>query len=127
MTYTKQPKMRLGPYDFEWNPSQYTIPKKNKSYSIVETYSSVAFFSWGLTSIGQQISLEWNRMPEAQFDQLQQLLEDDEDSVWTPISGEATAYDVEICSLEGRYMQHSIHDAPYRDGVKLILMLKEEV
>jgi hypothetical protein len=37
-------KMRLGPYDIDWNPTQFTVPKKDKRYSIVQTYSSAVFF-----------------------------------------------------------------------------------
>ena len=125
MTY--KAKMRLGPVDFDWNPTQFTIPKKGKSYSVVETYTTVAFFSWGVTSIGQQISMEWEMMPEQQFDDLQQLLDNDINYLWTPVSGEAGSYDVEILDLQGKYMEKSIHDAPYRVDVKLVVMLKEEV
>lgn len=125
MTYL--PKMRLGPYDFEWNPTQYDIPKEDKTYSVVQTYESVAFFSWGTSIIGKEIELEWDRMKEEQFDQLQTLLEADQETVWTPISGEVTAYNVELCQLNGKFMEFSLHDAPYRDDVKLLMVIMSEV
>ena len=125
MTY--KPKMRLGPYDFEWNPTQYTLPEEEKSYSVVPTYDSVAFFSWGTTIVGKEIELEWDRMKEAQFTQLQTLLEADQETLWTPISGESTAYNVELAQLNGRFMEFAIHDAPYRDNVKLLMVIMSEV
>lgn len=125
MTY--KAKMRLGPYDFEWNPTQYTIPEEGKSYSVVQTYESVAFFSWSTTIVGKEILLEWDRMKEAQWDELQTLLETDQQQLWTPISGESVAYNVEMCQLDGRFMDFALHDAPYRDGVKLLMVVINEV
>lgn len=125
MTY--KAKMRIGPYDFEWNPTLYTIPEADKDYSVVETYESVAFFSWGTSIVGKEVTLEWDRMKEQQFDQLQTLLELDQETVWTPISGEAVAYNVELCQLQGKFMDFAIHDAPYRDNVKLLMVIMSEV
>jgi hypothetical protein len=120
-------KMRLGPYDIDWNPTQFTVPKKDKRYSIVQTYSSAVFFSWGLSSIGKEIMVEWEMMKEQDFDNLQELLEDDQAYLWTPVSGEAAAYNVEMCQLDGSYIDKSTALAPYRTNVKLVMMLLDEV
>jgi len=120
-------KMRLGPYDIEWNPTQFTVPKKDKRFSIVQTYTTAAYFSWGVSSVGKEIMVEWEMMKEQDFDNLQELLENDQAYLWTPVSGEGTAYDVEVCQLDGSYIDKSTAYAPYRTNVKLMLMLTEEV
>lgn len=121
------PKMRLDTYDFEWNPAQYTIPKVDKSYSVVPTYETVAFFSWGTKLVGKEIVLEWDMMPDAQFSALQSILELEGEVVWTVMSGEATAYNVNVCALDGKFIEKSIHDAPYRTDVKLTMVIMSEV
>ncbi len=120
-------KMTLGSYQFEWNPKRYTIPKKQRYYSVVDTYSDVAFFDWGSLIDGQQIMLEWDFMMQAQFNQFQDLMVSGEQLVWAPISGESPTYNVEVCALDGKYFEGSIHDAPYRLDVRLLLMIDSEV
>lgn len=76
--------MKLGDYTFYWPPNKYTVPKPDKFNSHVLTYSSVAFFSWGVDIVGKVIDLEWKWMSYEQFRQLQKLLEDDEQKTWDP-------------------------------------------
>ena len=118
-------KMTLGGYEFEWNPSQYTIPKEDKSYSVVQTYSSAAYFSWGTSIIGKEIVVEWEMMPADDFDQIQTLLEADAEVVWVP--GNGSSYNVEVADLQGRYIEKSIHDAPYRERARCTLIIISEV
>jgi hypothetical protein len=115
-------KMILGSYTFEWNPTNYTIPKLNKSWGKVDTYSSSATFSWGTFIVGQEVEIEWKWMKEAQFDELQTLLEADAEVTWTPQTG--TTYQVEIMDLEGKLFLSSLTDAPYRLAVRLLLVIK---
>ena len=86
--------------------------------SIVKTYSGAAYFSWGTLQEGQEILIEWGWMKEAQWDQLQTLLEADTQIVWDPQTG--TTYNVEVTRLEGIYFESSLIDAAYRkDGMRL--------
>jgi hypothetical protein len=119
-------KMRLGTYDFDWDPVQYTIPVEGKSFSVVQTYDSVAFFSWGTKIIGKEIVMEWDMVTESQFNSLQTILEADEEVEWSPISGEQS-FMVNVCALDGRYIEKSIHNAPYRTDAKLTVVIMSEV
>jgi hypothetical protein len=117
-------KMVLGSYTFEWNPEQYTIPEKQRSYSVVPTYVTAAFFSWGVSRIGKEIVLEWDMMKEAQWDSIQTILEADTEVLWYPEGGAGASYTVEVVKLQGEYVEKSISDAPYRRRVQLTLILK---
>lgn len=74
--------MKLGPYTFDWTPELFTIPKYDKFYSAVRTYSSMHYFSWGIDVVGKPVFLNWDWMKEIDFLNLQKLLEDDEQKTW---------------------------------------------
>jgi len=118
-------KMILGGYTFTWNPEKCTVPRKTKSSSTVETYSGAVYFSWGTLIAGQMISLEWDWLDEAQWDEFQTLLEADAEVVWNPRTG--TTYNVEISKLQGTYQAKSLTDAAYRRNVVLSLIIISEV
>lgn len=121
-------KMTLGAYTFQFNPHQFTDPKKKKSFSIVETYSGAAYYSWGTFIAGQRIVLEWDSMPEAMWDELQTLLEADAVVVWNPtVDGAETQYNVEVLKVEGKYYKYTINRTAYRRNVKLTLVITSEV
>jgi len=119
-------KMQLGGNPLWRNPTQFSIPKDEKHYSIIPTYSGVAFFTWGLFTAGQIVELEWEWMDSAAFGTLQGLLEDDVQKVWDPkISGEGT-FNVELLSLNGKYVESALHDANWRQNVRLELLVRSE-
>ena len=76
--------MKLGGYTFDWNPDTFTLPQAEKSLGKVKTYSSVAFFSWGLSLAGKEISLEWDWMGVDQYERLRSLFEANAPVVWDP-------------------------------------------
>ena len=76
--------MKLGGYTFDWNPDTFTLPQPEKSTGKVKTYSSVAFFSWGLSLLGKEISLEWDWMGVDQYERLRSLFEANAPVVWDP-------------------------------------------
>lgn len=118
-------KMTLGGYEFWRNPNKFTVPKKDRYTSFVKTYGGAVFFSWGTFIEGVEITLEWEYMTETMFDQLQTLLEADAEIVWNPQTGDT--YNVEIRSLEGKYLTTSLLDAEWREDVRLILAITSEV
>lgn len=76
--------MKLGTYTFETNPDQFTIPRAQKYSASQKTHSSVAFFSWGTSIIGQEILLEWELTSCDQFNRLDALLQADAQEEWDP-------------------------------------------
>ena len=76
--------MKLGGYTFDWNPDTFTLPQPEKSTGKVKTYSSVAFFSWGVSLLGKEISLEWDWMGVDQYERLRSLFEANAPVVWDP-------------------------------------------
>jgi len=76
--------MKLGDYTFGWNPDRFTLPHAEKSAGKVQTYSSVAFFSWGVSPIGKEISIEWDWMSVDQYERLRTLFEANAAVVWDP-------------------------------------------
>lgn len=76
--------MKLGAYTFDWNPDVFTLPQAEKSHGKVKTYSSIAFFSWGLSLAGKEISMEWDWMSVDQYERLRTLFEANAAVVWDP-------------------------------------------
>ncbi len=76
--------MKLGGYTFDWNPDQFTLPHAEKSAGKVQTYSSVAYFSWGVSLLGKEISIEWDWMSVDQYERLRTLFEADTALTWDP-------------------------------------------
>lgn len=76
--------MKLGGYTFDWTPDVFTLPQAEKSTGKVKTYSSVAFFSWGVSLLGKEISLEWDWMEVDQYERLRSLFEANAPVVWDP-------------------------------------------
>ncbi len=76
--------MKLGDYTFDWNPETFTLPHAEKSAGKVQTYSSVAFFFWGVSLAGKEISIDWDWMSVDQYERLRALYEANAAVVWDP-------------------------------------------
>jgi len=111
-----------GSYTFWRNPTDFTIPKKYRSYAYKPTYTSVAFFSWGMFIKGQEIVLEWDWMPDDTFAELQTILENDEYVTWNTQLG--ASYSVQVLKLDGKYLESALSDAPWRKDVKLTFLIR---
>lgn len=123
--------MSLGSYTFAVNPAELTgMFKKERCSAHVQTYASVAFFSWGVSVIGKVITLEWEYMPRTMFDSLQGLVEADETLILNPDLESSKTYNVEIVSLNGKYYQTQGNtidtQVAYRKDVKLELLIMSE-
>lgn len=114
--------MTLGGYTFWRNPTQFDIPKDYRSSSTISTYTGTAFFSFGIFTGGQEVTLKWDWMTSTMFGILQTLIEADEPNNWNTQLG--TIYIVEIISLDGKYVLSALSDAPWRQDVKLDLLIK---
>ena len=118
-------KMSLGAYTFDMNPQvlkDVLTPKKNAAF--IETYSDVAYFSWGTTMKGRVISLEWNFCPVTQYDELETLFLADSSVTFDPKNG--LTYTVEIMNLRGELFNYITKSTWWRRNVKVDLLFISE-
>lgn len=115
--------MILGDYTFETNPEDsFEIIKSEKSSAKLDTYTGVAFFSWGMILAGTVILLKWNAMSTAMFDELDNIYQADASTTFVPSNdSQGDSYDVEIMSLKGKY--HMELEGTYRKDVELELLI----
>lgn len=117
---------QLGTSTFSQNPGRMTIIHPDRICSYVQTYSSVAFFSWGVSIIGKEIELGWNAMPSSQYEEIQDLWEADASIVFDPQDGYSKTYNVEILDLKGEYCV-GLADQGIRKNVVLKLLILSQV
>jgi hypothetical protein len=113
--------MALGSYTFYWNPDRWDEPREAKSSSVLNTYSSVAYFSWGLLLPGKRILLEWNWMLVDQWNQLRAIYEADVPVIWDPENG--NLYNVEVMNLDGQLAEVVGIAGQRRENVKVSLVI----
>ena len=88
-------------YDFTLLPHKMTMIGKDRACAAVETYTSVAFFSWGTSIVGKVIDFTWNAMPGDMWGKLETFYENDAPLTWTPDN--TKTYTVEMIALNGSY------------------------
>lgn len=121
--------MSLGGSVFASNPSKLsTVIGGRRITSSVETYSSVAFFSWGTSIVGREIVLEWELMPTVQYSAHLAQLAADAPLVWDPQDGSGKTYTVEILDLTGTYfVMLADSENNHRQNVRMPLLILGEV
>jgi hypothetical protein len=121
--------MAFGDYDCPYYPTQFTIPRPGRSNSSVQTYTSVAHFSWGFFIAGKTIEINWNYMPSEIFDALDAIFQDNEEIVWDPDIPElSTTYNVQILNFSGEYFESVKSDAEiWRQNCRMSLLIISEV
>lgn len=115
--------MTLNNYVFEMNPSEMTVIQPARTISFVQTYDSIAVFSWGVSIVGKAIGLKWDWLSVSQFDQLQSILEGDEQVSFFPEIDSGTTYMVEVLGLDGKYHMSQGGSGNYRTEVFLKLLI----
>jgi hypothetical protein len=121
-------KMELGTVVFEYNPSELSdIIVKEKHSASVDTYDSVAYFSWGTRLVGREITIKWDAMTPSQFDALQELYEADVPVPFRIKNDTCDTATVEITKLTGTYMVSMTGEDVWRKGVSMSLLFISEV
>ncbi len=115
-------------YEFILLPKYITPIRPEKRCADVETYTSAAFFSWGVSIIGKPITLLWNAMPAAMFAALDAFYAGDKSLVWNPtLAGEVvTTYNVEMKKLDGDYLfggYDTVAATSWRENVDMVLKI----
>ena len=126
----KMANMILDGYTFPINPEiTFDILKKKKYSNFVETYTSIAFFSWGTSIIGKEVEIGWPWMDKVQFDQLQFILEKDMQVVFDPTGNGTFQFNVNLLDLDGKYWLRVIPDVngdPVYKDIKLKMVIMSE-
>jgi hypothetical protein len=117
-------QQKLGGYTFYWDPDVMTIPEKQKTVAVADTYGGSAIFEWDAILQGTKVQLEWDMMPKGMYKKLRtQYLQTGVTFVWDPNTGGNT-YTVKIEKLEGAYMGTVHHEGQFRQNVKLVLNIR---
>lgn len=112
--------MTLGGVSFaDWVPDDYTLPQPVRSTAAVDTYGGSAFFSWGIISVGQKVTISWDAMTKALYDQLMALLVADAAVTWLP--EDSYSYTVQITDLNGTLVTTFAN--AYRQKVTLTMII----
>jgi hypothetical protein len=117
----------IGAVTLKSNPTDLTLIRADKTCAAQQTYSSVAFFSWGASIIGKEIELLWNWMEADDFAALDALYAADAPVVFDPQDGGGKTYNVEIMALDGKYHMEfgTVSTVMRRDVTMTLLMLSE--
>lgn len=115
--------MILGTYEFYWEPTKATKPDYCREIAYVTTFTSVAFYDFGLRIIGQEILLEWDWMPISQYEALRAMFLSGENQSWYP--GDGSAYTVKIIDLQPNFFKDLAFDTDfdYLEKVKLCMVI----
>jgi hypothetical protein len=121
--------MVLGAYTFAQHPSDIDgIMVAEKSNAWKQTYTSVAYFSWGTSIVGKSIEMSWDYMSCDQYDAIDTLFQADASVVFDPQDGSSKTYNVEIVDLTGKYHIGLTHSEDWeRMDVKMTLLILSEV
>ena len=118
--------MELGSVVFNtYTPDDFTLPQARKVSASIDTYGGVAFFSWGLLTIGQTIELNWEVMDSTLFAALEALYATDATVLWKPQISATKGYNVEIIEFTGKLIAGA--ENTYRRNVILRLLIVGEV
>lgn len=117
--------MKFGSYELEYTPDECTEPRPAKSVSVVETYSSVQFFNWGMILPGVKISIAWDVMSAAEFAALDAIYAQNGAVLWDSGIG-GKQYNALMSALDGTLINGS-DVSPYREKVSMTLYIVSEV
>jgi hypothetical protein len=114
--------MVLGVLTFLWKPTTMNVILPKRSNAVLETYTTVAFFTWGTFITGKTLQLQWDMMETGQFDDIVDLVEDDVEMEFDP--GEGVTYQVQITDFDGAYFKDlSAAGKSFRKDVRLSLVI----
>ena len=65
--------MKIGTYEFPWEPDEISIPRPVKSVAIAPNKGNVGFMAWSPIVAGTPITMKWEFMSVAQFNELLDL------------------------------------------------------
>ncbi len=119
-------------YTFSLLPGNMTVIREDKSCASVQTYEGVAYFSWGTSIVGKELSLSWNAMPAAMWSQFETFFTADAPLEFDPTldgTPSAKTYTVEMTRLDGDYFLggYGTGAGSWRQNVTMTLLILSEV
>jgi len=118
-------KMVIGSYTMEDNPSEVSdLMTPVRHTAAVKTYTSIAFFSWGSSMKGKEITLRWLGMTTEQYDIHEAQLVNDVSLAFNPQDGSSQTFTVEMRRLSGG--MHMTTDGTHRVNVEMDLLFISE-
>jgi hypothetical protein len=115
----------LGEYTFAWKPDDFTPPDPELYKSVVRTWDTAVYFSWGPEILGKPIELKWIWMSEAQWDELDALYQAKAPVIWDLEEPGIGPFTVVIPRLEGELFEVAGYEQPYRKDVKMGLVITD--
>jgi hypothetical protein len=119
-------RMVLGNYIFSRNPNRCGLLTPVRHTATVQTYGGVAFFSWGLMTIGKQVRLEWDLCEDAQYNAMEALYLTDAPVLWNPKDGSGKSYSVEITVFEAQLFMYLKAKPHWLKNVQMDLLILDE-
>lgn len=119
-------RMSLGNYTFARNPNRCGLLTPVRHTASVQTYGGVAFFSWGLMTVGKQIRLDWDLCENAQFDSMRSIYLADASVLWNPKDGSGKSYSVEVTACDGQLFMYLKAKSHWVKNVFLDLLILDE-
>jgi hypothetical protein len=114
-------KMILGGYTFTHNPNSMDKSLEPELItSAMDTWESVAYFSWPATNVGKRVTLIWGLMTVEQYTALQAKWVADTPHTFQPNA--VLNYSVMIMNLQGQYFLNLDTAKSFRKDVKLELL-----
>lgn len=115
----------IGSHTCTLDPMRMTMVRADKACASVQTFDSVAYFSWGTTLIGKEILLEWPVMDASEFASLDTIFQADASFTFNPNDGVVTdTYTVEMTSFTGDYWRgRGTTTSETRKNVKMTLLI----
>ena len=118
----------IGTFTPKIGPGSMTIVRPEKKTSVVETYSSVAYFGWPASIVGKIIELTWNWMDGADFAALDAIYATDAVVVFNPQISGGNTYNVNVLSLDAVYLKAVDNTtASIRTEVRCRLLIMSQV
>jgi hypothetical protein len=119
--------LKLGGYTFPWKPDEFGIPHPDLFKSLVRTWDTAVYFSWGEEILGKKVPLSWVFMTAAQFDALDAMYQAGAQVVWDPEVAGVGPFNVEIVELDGELFETAHYEQTYRRNVEMILMIADSI
>lgn len=118
----------IGSVTLSRNPREMTLVKPEKASAHKQTYSGVAYFGWPATIVGKVIDLSWDIMNADEFTLLDIIYAADVPVVFNPQDGLGKTYNVNMLTLDGKYLLGLDNAATsFREDVKMQLLIMSQV
>lgn len=115
--------MILGTYTLPIGPLPTTNAirqKRRVSYAV--TLGGVSVVDWGVTIVGEIVSLPFNVMSKDQFDAIQEMVESCEEKTFDPEGDHGHTYTVQVIDITSEIYTGNRDSGYFRNGTVTLLV-----